>query len=316
MTENDFDRTARLWLEDGPTELSDRVLQAALDEIHVTKQRRAWWPARRFRQMNTPIRIAVAAAAVVLIALVGVNLMGRNGGGVGGPPASPTASPTTAPPSASPTPAPTVAQGSAPSSLQPGTYVAADPFLVQVTFTVPAGWEGNIGGPFLVNLDRPDGKGQVSFSISPALYADPCQSDRLQTQQPGPAVADLATALANLPGLQATTPTDVSLGGYQGKQLTLTAPASGSGCTPGPDGYALWQLPLGAVNNLTPGGSDRVWILDVNGQRLVIDSQVPPSQTAAEVQGVLDSIRLAPLAPSPSPSTSAGVSPSASPRGS
>jgi hypothetical protein len=298
MTENDFDRTARLWLEDGPTELSDRVLQAALDEIHVTKQRRAWWPARRFRQMNTPIRIAVAAAAVFLIALVGVNLMARNGGGVGGPPA---------PPTPTPTPIPTVVASTAPSSLQPGTYVAGDPFLVRVTFTVPAGWEGNIGGPFLVNLDRPDGKGQVSFSVSPALYADPCQGDRLQTQQPGPSAAELATALANLPGLQATTPTDVTLGGYQGKQLTLTAPASGSGCTPGTDGYAIWQLPLGAVNYVPPGNSDRVWILDVNGQRLVIDSQVSPSQTAvntAEVQTVLDSIRLAPGAPSPSPSGS------------
>jgi hypothetical protein len=298
MTENDFDRTARLWLEDGPSELSDRVLQAALDEIHVTKQRRAWWPARRFRQMNTPIRIAVAAAAVVLIALVGVNLMARSGGVGGGPAASPTPSPT---------PAPTVAVGSVPSLLQPGTYLAADPFLMRVTFTVPAGWQGNIGGPYAVWLDRPDGNAAVGLQISPALYADPCRGDLLQSPQPGPSVADLATALANLPGLQATTPTDVTLGGYQGRQLTLTAPTSGSGCTPGLDGYAVWQLPLGAINYLTPGGSDRVWILDVDGQRLVIDSQVLPGQTAdntAEVQAVLDSIHITPGAPGPSPSAS------------
>ena len=50
MSEHDFDRTARLWLEDGPTDMPDRALQAALDEIHVTQQRRAWWPARRFHQ--------------------------------------------------------------------------------------------------------------------------------------------------------------------------------------------------------------------------------------------------------------------------
>ena len=49
MTENDFDRTARAWLEDGPTVMSDRALHAALDEIHVTRQRRARWPAWRFR---------------------------------------------------------------------------------------------------------------------------------------------------------------------------------------------------------------------------------------------------------------------------
>lgn len=253
--------------------------------------------------MNTPIRIAVAAAAVVLIALVGINLMARSGGVGGGPPASPTASPT---------PAPTVAGGSVPAPLQPGTYVAADPFLVRVTFTVPAGWEGHIGGPFFVGLDRPDSKDGMGFSISPALYAHPCQVDTgLLPVQPGPSVADLATALANLPGMQATTPTDVTLAGYQGKQLALTAPASSAGCTPGPDGYPIWQLPLGGVTSLPPGWSDRVWILDVNGQRLVIDSPVMPGQTAAnqaEVQGILDSIRLAPLTPSASPSVSPGAS--------
>ncbi|MGZ6267340.1 MAG: hypothetical protein ACXWM8_03620 [Candidatus Limnocylindrales bacterium] len=176
---------------------------------------------------------------------------------------------------------------------------------MRVTFTVPAGWEGNIGGPYLVDLDRPDGKGQVAFQISPALYADPCQGDRLLSPQPGPSVADLATALANLPGLQATTPVDVTLGGYQGKQLTLTAPTSVSGCSLG--SYHIWQLPLGATNDLAPGFSDQVWILDVDGQRLVIDSQVVPGQTAAnkaEVQAVLDSIRITPGAPRPSPSAS------------
>ena len=41
----DFDRLAQAWLPDGPTEMPDRALQAALDEVHVTPQRRfgaAW----------------------------------------------------------------------------------------------------------------------------------------------------------------------------------------------------------------------------------------------------------------------------------
>ena len=66
------------------------------------------------------------------------------------------------------------------------------------------------------------------------------------------------------------------------------------------------SYPLGATYGMAPGERDQVWILDVDGQRLVIDAPQPPSQTAAakaEVQGVLDSIRIAPAnPPTPSPS--------------
>lgn len=57
---------------------------------------------------------------------------------------------------------------------------------------------------------------------------------------------------------------------------------------------------------MTAGDRVRVWILDVDGQRLVIESTAPTGQTAvtkSEVQGVLDSIHLAPATtPTPSPS--------------
>ena len=48
-TNADFDRIAQSWLQDGPTELPDRSLQAALDEVHVTSQRR-FGAARRLRR--------------------------------------------------------------------------------------------------------------------------------------------------------------------------------------------------------------------------------------------------------------------------
>jgi hypothetical protein len=302
-------RIVRSWLEEGVTALPDRVLDAVLDQVPATRQRRAWWPARRLPHMNTPIRIAMAAAAVVVLALVGVNLFSRTGG-VGGRPATSVPTATTAPtPSAllSPTPAcvqdrcPTPgALGGVVGPLKPGTYVAADPFLLRVTFTVPAGWEGNIGGPYAVFLDQPQGTGAVSFSIFEQVYADPCHNDRgLLNPLPGPSVDDLATALAKVPGLGNPIPVDVTVAGYQGKQLTLTAPASFAGCTLTWDGkFRVWVLPLGATNDLTPGERDRVWILDVGGQRLVIDAPEMPGQTAettAEVQRIVDSIRIAPL---------------------
>jgi len=215
---------------------------------------------------------------------------------VGPPSSAPSPTPMASP---TPTPSPTalaLTVGSAPITLEPGTYAIADPFLVPLTVSVPGGWNGNIGGPYHVGLESEPRQG-VSFSIFEKVYADPCHYDKgLLDPLPGPTVDDLATALASLPGVQATTPTDVTMAGHQGKQLTLTAPASFAGCTLSPDGYLIWELPLGARNTLGPSVLDRVWILDVNGQRLVIDTQESPGQTAqdkAEVQGILDSIRFA-----------------------
>jgi hypothetical protein len=92
MNENEFDRTARAWLEDGPTRMSDRAVLSALEEIHTTQQRRPWWPARRATPVNLFVRAAIAAVLVVGIGLVAVNVLPRqpDGSGVGG---EPTASP-------------------------------------------------------------------------------------------------------------------------------------------------------------------------------------------------------------------------------
>lgn len=102
MNENEFDRTARAWLEDGPTRMSDRAVLSALEEIHTTRQRRTWGPARRANPVNIFVRAAVAAVLVIGIGLVAINVLPRqpDGSGVAGEPtASPAAS---APPSASP----------------------------------------------------------------------------------------------------------------------------------------------------------------------------------------------------------------------
>jgi len=287
MTENDFDRTARLWLQDGPSQLADRVLEAALDEIHATRQRRAWWPARRFPSMGNVMRLAALAAALV-VAVAGMNLF-LPGGGLGLPQVSPTPMPT---------PRGTLVVGDV-VPLPAGTYVTADDFLVRVTFTVPADWDGHLGGPYLADLGRQYGPGAVLISIFDKLYADPCQYKGLLDPSPGPSVDDLATALASVPGLNATTPTDVTFAGYQGKQLTLTAPASFDACTLSPEGtFQVWQLPLGGNYEMAPGQHDRVWILDVDGQRIVISAIEAPGQSPqdkADVQGILDSIRLAPI---------------------
>jgi hypothetical protein len=102
MNEDEFDRTARAWLGEGPTRMSDRAVLSALEEIHTTRQRRAWWPARRATPVNIFVRAAIAAVLVVGVGLVAINVLPRqpDGSGVGG---LPTASPS---PSASAPPSP------------------------------------------------------------------------------------------------------------------------------------------------------------------------------------------------------------------
>jgi hypothetical protein len=290
MTENDFARTARLWLEDGPTVLSDRALQAALDEIHVTRQRRAWWPARWVFDMNITIRFAIGAAAVVVVAVIGFNFLPSRSGVGGGPAATPTPAPT-------PTPTP-IALPLYPQTVvvsEPGTYVIDDPFPIPVTISLPAGWAGKVGGPYAAYLDKAGGGAAIAFTLSQSIYADPCSDQGFLDPQPGPTVDDLAIALAGLPGLDATTAADVNVDGYRGKQLTLTAPDTFDGCTLTRDGYRIWQLPLGAISSFAPGERMALWILDVDGKRLVISSDTFPATTAteqSEVQEILDSIRI------------------------
>jgi hypothetical protein len=74
-TDRDVTRIVRSWLHEDAHEDADRVLNLVLDEIDTTPQRSPSWLARRFPPMNSTMRIALAVAAVVAIAVVGVSLL-------------------------------------------------------------------------------------------------------------------------------------------------------------------------------------------------------------------------------------------------
>ena len=102
MNENEFDRAARAWLEDGPTRMSDRAVLSALDEIHTTRQRLGPWQPWRTSPLSMFARVAVAAVLVAAVGLLAVNVVPQFRGtpSVGASPApipTPTASPSQAP---------------------------------------------------------------------------------------------------------------------------------------------------------------------------------------------------------------------------
>jgi len=89
-----FERTARSWLETGPTEAPERVIDAAFVEIASTPQERDWHVPWRLPKMNPFARALIGVAAVAVLVIGGLRLLPATSGTIGG---VPTASPTTTP---------------------------------------------------------------------------------------------------------------------------------------------------------------------------------------------------------------------------
>jgi hypothetical protein len=311
--ERDVTRIVRSWLQVDEHESADRVLDNVLALLDATPQRRSMWPARRIADMNSFAKLLIAAAAVVVIAIVGINLLPKTGGDVG---VQPVVSPS---PSASPTPVSSPLAGYQPSLLpeptpQAGAFPAAGAVKVGtqafsqsgVRFTMDiatTGWtsRGIEVAPDGGNLTKSAGTGtagawMLSWSID-GVYADPC--GHLAAPPAGTSVADLADAVASMPGVEVVTaPTDVTVGGHAAKTVAIRIPAD-IGC--GPSNFFLWY------DNVRCGSdspchrwvseveeTNRVWIIDVDGTRVWIEAETYKGATpeiVAEVQGMIDSIK-------------------------
>ena len=274
------------WLREDAHENAERVLLLALDEVESTPQRRSWWPARR-PFMTTYAKLVAAAAALLVVAVVGYSFIPGTKFG-GGPTPAPTASPTL---TGAPLP------GGDTAELAAGDYVTGDPFPVRVTSTIPRGWHGHVAGPYYADLWTSGESGGIYLVIPSKVAADPCDYPKGFVDVAGPSVDDFTVALRHVPGLQVTNVASTSVSGYRGTTLVLTAPAVLTTCSLSPEGYTVWQNPLGGISpGLAGGESLRVWILDVAGQRLIIaihDGAYTAAQRA-EMQAVFDSMRIEP----------------------
>jgi hypothetical protein len=283
-TEREVNGIVRSWLEDGVNVLPDRVLDAVLDQLPATPQRRAGWLARRSPLMNNALRITLAAAAVVVIAFLGIRFLAPNN--TGGPL-----------PTATPSPAPLPASG----VLQPGSYEMSNAAWTpaRFSFRVPAGWAIDTDGFVSKHKGGPDEVSFASFIVT-HVFAHACtrpNGDAADLVAVGPAVDDLANALAGQQERTTTGPTDVTLGGLPAKRVDLTAPADLSTCG---DFMRTWPDKGGDVNGgwgAHAGQSDAVYVVDVGGTRVVIDAWHLSGASAAdrsELAGIIASIQFAP----------------------
>jgi hypothetical protein len=198
--------------------------------------------------------------------------------------------------------------------LEPGTY-SIDPDLdpstsLQVTFDVPAeGWTDWIGAAKFSDA------GWLSVSITTVsnLVSHGCLDHSWSDPPVGPSVNDLTAALADLAPFQVTSPpSDVTIYGYSGKHLELTVPdlpveGEGdelrfTGCTDGT--LKSWVAAIDAAEEgdafygyTGPGYREELWILDVDGTRLMISAGGSPGSPPAdrdELRAILDTVRIEP----------------------
>jgi len=184
-------------------------------------------------------------------------------------------------------------------ALEPGAWVVPfwgkDPgSLPRAVVQVPEGY-GSPGG-WVVDRGadgHPDEYGSVSFWTVQDVVRDFCEG--VTTFDPGPGVRDLARALGSRPGVPAVRPKRVTVDGRSALYLEIKFPVDETqlaGCHSSE--YTLWGTDAGNFYGGDVAGTvSRLWILDVDGTRVVMVADTTPGEDAATTAEVLGIARSA-----------------------
>jgi hypothetical protein len=270
-------RVVRSWLREDEHESADRVLEIVLARLGSTPQRRSWWPVRRYAPLNTQLRLLIAVAAVVVVAVVGYQLLPRSSVvGPGGPTPSPIITP-------SPTPAPTASPTQAPVVPSAGPLAVGRHDLnlggVHMTFAIAnPGWVSN--GDFGFDNEEEHSGFIVWEDDADGVFSDPCTSTKAPPV--GPSAADMANAIAGMSSIELVAgPEAFTIGGKPAQMVMVRMP------DPLPckyDQFYLWYdttFSSHARYASKAGNTVRVWIIEVDGKRIQLDgeweAEAPPA---------------------------------------
>jgi hypothetical protein len=239
------------------------------------------------------------AAALVVVAFVGINLSA--GGGEENSRAAVSVSPSpppSAPPSGTPRPSPSPTSVMTPDE----GYLAVGRNSLRIAgiaFSVdlPSGWE-SFGWGYRNYITKsivgPQGAEAKLFWTSYPEQGDSAAACAyLRSQSLGPSAADLAAAVSEVPGTHVVAgPSDVTVGGLPAKHVVFSV-REDVGCDPGfffmyPNvwGGALWP-------ETVPGDTIRVWIVDVGRTLFFIEGATHEDagpELEKEVEQIVDSI--------------------------
>jgi hypothetical protein len=297
MITHETDDRLRAWITARDPGPAPATLRASAAQVAFDERRPAG--LRRLPPARPAWRIAIAIAAGVVIAIVGIGLMSRDQ--VGRPAVSPP-----------PTPAATPASATDPllprtGAIEPGRYVVSAP-RAAVHLTVPADWWGNGMG---VGRSTSRGTGVIDLIVTSPDIAyvvpDVCTDEaNLELAAVGSRPADLTTALVNEQGVQRIGPTDVTLGGYPAKKFVVMLDPS---CRQ-ESGHGIWADAAGAYGAfwLNHGDIGTIFVVDVDGERIVITHRYPGTASAesiAQLEAITASIDIEPV-PAPTSSRDPG----------
>ena len=233
----DLEQLLDIWLDDGPSDTADAVFDAAVARVYRQRQRPAWRVSWRNALVTTNLKLLIAAAAVIVIAVGGIALLGRPSTSPGGPSVLPSVSPSVPPP-ASPPPstAPSASavfpdwypKGSEGAGILPAGSQTTRQFLAGSTFTVPAGWvnDGDFAPVYYLFPDTPANEAEYGLraqtannilltAIVPNNMFTICNSTLFQ----GATSAQIIDGIVANEALSTTEPVDVTIGGLNGKQI-------------------------------------------------------------------------------------------------
>ena len=300
----DVELVLRDYFADDGLTAPDYVLDVVEGRISRQPQRRSWpFPGRT--KVTTQFKLIAGLAAALIVAVVGWNLVPRPDGSGGSPTPSPSAT-TAASPSASVAAVPPLPEGVVSAA---GTYrlhPLASALSLSVDATVPAGWIGGppccVSGP-VGESNGPDGIA-LTFLDANSIFSDPCHwnVDGSGPGQPGdiavgPSVDELAAALAANAAYEATTPTDVTIGGFAGKRVDLQLPPGDCDALDGNGVYFVFGGREGYVYAQGDGSDWQVSIVDVDGTRLILALFSYAETSAADLsaaQAIIDSLVITP----------------------
>ena len=279
MTTPQTDEILRSWIATrdpgpAPATLRASVERATRDIGPAPQERRRW-------------RFSLAVAAAVVVALGGIALIAYLDAGrtkVASPP-SPIASPSISSDRVLPNLG----------AIEAGRYVMAVRGM-GVHLTVPDGWSGNGGGVSRGSYGAAD-QANVTVSSPEVSYvvADVCATGSDVVLAPiGPGVDALANAVSAQKGLLISGPTDVRIGGYPAKRLTVSLSTSCDRSVAHP----LWADQARVFGySMGRGQIANVYLVDVNGDRLVVTSDYgvdAPTDVIAQLRAIAASITIDP----------------------
>jgi len=299
----DPDRLIHAFLDEGLDELPDPVYDVVRDRIEQTRHRTFIGPWRT-SDMNRYLKVGLAAAAVVVVAVIGYQFLGNSN--TGGPGATETPQPTATPEPLS----------SAAAELPVGSSHVLWDYAeggMKIVVTIPAaGWFGNAGGGVLKKNDSagaPDGAEVTVFAMTNYgvvgtgdvfVYGDPCHWANPTPRTRVTTVDEAIAALSAQPSRDASAPEDVTYDGYAGKRITLHVPndAVFSACDEGQfRTLASWSAKgwWSVARVEDPGQFDLFTVLDVNGQLVIFDlahfegAEGTPASVLDEMAGIMES---------------------------